>query len=90
LSSKDICNFIRFIWNLTELARVIFGVSIKAPPFIKMVAASGTYSTLKPICYRTTDNVARAVVLPAHGPPVKQILVIGCLLSLMAFLESNS
>jgi len=55
-----------------------------------MVAASGTYSTLKPICYRTTDNVARAVVLPAHGPPVKQILVIGCLLSLMAFLESNS
>lgn len=63
---------------------------MKAPPFIKIVAASGTYSTLKPICCKTTDKVAKAVVFPAQGPPVKQILVIGCLLSLMAFLESNS
>ena len=62
---------------------------MNAPPFIKIVAASGTYNTLKPICYKTTDNVANAVVFPAHGPPVKHILVIGCLLSFKAFLASN-
>jgi hypothetical protein len=52
-----------------------------APPFINRVAASGTYNTLKPIYVSTVVRVVRAVVLPAHGPPVKQILVIGCLLS---------
>ena len=51
---------------------------MNAPPFINIVAASGTCNTLKPIYYRTTDKVAKAVVLPAQGPPVKQILVIGC------------
>lgn len=90
LSSKDIWSFIRLIWNLTALERVILPVSIKAPPFISRVAASGTCSTLKPICCKTTDSVASAVVLPAHGPPVKQILVIGCLLSLRAFLASRA
>jgi len=45
-----------------------------------MVAASGTWRTLNPIYVMTLLRVARAVVLPAHGPPVKQILMIGCLL----------
>jgi hypothetical protein len=57
---------------------------------MRIVAASGTCNTLNPIYYKTTERVASAVVLPAHGPPVKHILVIGCLLSLIAFLASNS
>ena len=84
LSSRDICSFIRLIWNLTAFAKVILGVSINAPPFIITVAASGTYKTLNPICCKTTESVAKAVVFPAHGPPVKHILVIGCLLCFKA------
>ena len=49
-----------------------------------MVAASGTRSTLYPIYFRWSDRVARAVVFPAQGPPVRHILVIGSLLSLRA------
>jgi hypothetical protein len=45
-----------------------------------MVAASGTKRTLYPIYFRWSESVASAVVLPAHGPPVKHILVIGNLL----------
>lgn len=41
-----------------------------------MVAASGTYRTLKLILDRYSEIIARAVVFPAEGPPVKQILVI--------------
>ena len=52
---------------------------MKAPPFIKIVAASGTCNTLNPIYYKTTDKVAKAVVLPAQGPPVRHTLVMGCL-----------
>ena len=90
LSSSDIYSFIRLIWNRTALDSVILPVSMKAPPFMSKVAASGTCSTLNPICWSTTDSVARAVVLPAQGPPVRQILVIGCLLSLRAFLASSA
>lgn len=56
-----------------------------APPFISMVAASGTTRTLKPICDRVWLSVARAVVLPAQGPPVRHILMMGNLLCPMAF-----
>ena len=77
ISSRFIYNFIKEIWNLTACEIVIFPVWINAPPFIKMVAASGTCKTRYPIYFKWRDNVARAVVLPAQGPPVKQILVIG-------------
>jgi hypothetical protein len=70
---------------LTASANVNFLVSIIAPPFISIVAASGTNKTLKPNYYSTVDKVESAVVLPAHGPPVKQILVIGYLLSESTF-----
>ena len=63
---------------------------MKAPPFIRRVAASGTCKTLKPICWSTTDRVANAVVLPAHGPPVRQMRVIGCFDSFRAFLASKA
>lgn len=56
-----------------------------APPFMRRVAASGTSSILKPIWVRVEDRVAIAVVLPAQGPPVRQILVTGCLLFERAF-----
>ena len=57
-----------------------------------MTAASGTWSTLKPIWVRTRVSSARAVVLPAHGPPVRQILVMGSsvLRALLAFPKNNS
>ena len=61
---------------------------MKAPPFINSVAASGTNKTLKPIYYSTTERVANAVVFPAHGPPVRHILVIGCLLSFNALTDA--
>lgn len=70
-----------FIWKRTASANDSFLVSIIAPPFINRVAASGTKRTRKPSCYRTVERVARAVVLPAQGPPVRQILVIVCLAS---------
>ena len=78
MSSRDICIFITLIWNRTASAKESFLVSIMAPPFIRSVAASGTSRTLKPNCYKTVDRVAKAVVFPAHGPPVRHILVIGC------------
>ena len=80
ISSSTIYVRITFIWNLTASENVNFLVYIIAPPFINMVAASGTCRTLNPIYVMTLFRVARAVVLPAHGPPVKQILMIGCLL----------
>ena len=79
ISSRFIYNFIKFIWNLTALLKLIFGVWISAPPIMRMVAASGTTSTLYPICFKCSCKVARAVVLPAHGPPVTHIRVIGVL-----------
>ena len=85
MSSSCIWSLIKLIWNLTALLKDILGVWIKAPPFIRMVAASGTCKTLYPICLRCNDNVARAVVLPAHGPPVKHILVMGYLVFLFEF-----
>jgi len=45
--------------------------TIKAPPFIKVVAASGTTKTLIPSCVKSYLISAIAVVLPAQGPPVK-------------------
>ena len=46
---------------------------MKQPPFIISVAASGTKSTLKPFRVKCYEIVAKAVVLPAHGPPVRQM-----------------
>ena len=77
ISSRFIWSLIRFIWNFTASLNVIFGVYISAPPFIRIVAASGTYKTRYPIYYKWRVRLAKAVVLPAHGPPVRQILVIG-------------
>jgi hypothetical protein len=53
--------------------------TMKAPPFIRAVAASGTTRTLIPNYVRSYLIDAIAVVFPAHGPPVKQILTILCL-----------
>jgi hypothetical protein len=50
---------------------------MKAPPYMSIVAASGTKSTLYPIYFKCRFNVAKAVVLPAQGPPVKQMRVTG-------------
>ena len=47
--------------------------TIKAPPFIIRVAASGTTSTLHPSYVKSYVISAIAVVLPAHGPPVNRI-----------------
>jgi hypothetical protein len=46
--------------------------TMKAPPFIKVVAASGTTKTLMPNYVKSYLISAIAVVLPAQGPPVKQ------------------
>lgn len=81
ISSKFIWSFIRFTWNFTAYDSVIFGVWMKAPPILRIVAASGTNRTLYPIYLRCISRVDRAVVLPAHGPPVRHILVIGPLLA---------
>lgn len=80
ISSKFIWSFIRFTWNLTAYSSVIFGVWINAPPIFRIVAASGTNKTLYPIYLRWISRVDKAVVLPAQGPPVRQILVMGPLL----------
>jgi len=45
-----------------------------APPLIRIVAASGTVRTMKPSCWRSDCKTAKAVVFPAQGPPVMQIL----------------
>lgn len=57
---------------------------MSAPPSMSMVAASGTTSTRYPIYLRWSWSVAKAVVLPAQGPPVTQILVIGVLVFCLA------
>jgi len=49
------------------------------------VAASGTYKTKKPLSCKAEVRDARAVVLPAQGPPVRQILNIGTLQFSSAF-----
>ena len=62
---------------------------MRAPPFIKIVAASGTRSTRYPICFKCSDIVVRAVVLPAHGPPVRQMRVMVVLLPFSSLLLVN-
>ena len=47
--------------------------TMKAPPFIISVAASGTTKTLQPSWVKSYVTSAIAVVLPAHGPPVRRI-----------------
>jgi hypothetical protein len=54
------------------------------------VAASGTSKTLKPSYYSAYCSSASAVVLPAQGPPVTQILVIGFFSSFIMTLNSES
>ena len=61
--------------------------TIIAPPFMSKVAASGTDNTIKPSCCRSDCRTARAVVLPAHGPPVMQIR---CKFSILVFLIISS
>jgi len=52
---------------------------MRAPPNMRIVAASGTTRTRYPIYLRCNYNVVNAVVFPAQGPPVIHIRVIGLL-----------
>jgi len=76
LSSSATYNFIRDFWNINPYASVNPVETIKAPPFMRRVAASGTTNTFTPSCVKSYLIEAIAVVFPAHGPPVKQILTI--------------
>ena len=58
---------------------------MKHPPAIIIVAASGTSKTLKPETVSYSAIVAKAVVFPAQGPPVRQIRVIWCFALEIAF-----
>jgi len=57
---------------------------MRAPPNMRIVAASGTTRTRYPIYLRCNYSVVKAVVLPAQGPPVMHIRVIGLLPFLIA------
>ena len=74
LSSKSIYNYIRVAWNLTAWSKLYMAVFIIAPPFMRRVAASGTLNTLIPFLVSTCCKCVKAVVFPAHGPPVRHIL----------------
>jgi hypothetical protein len=74
LSSSATYNFISDFWNINPYASVNPVDTIKAPPFISRVAASGTTKTFIPNWVKSYLIAAIAVVLPAQGPPVKQIL----------------
>jgi hypothetical protein len=49
-------------------------LTMKAPPFMRVVAASGTAKTFMPIYVKLYFRSAKAVVFPAQGPPVRQIV----------------
>jgi hypothetical protein len=68
----------------------MFDVDAKALPFFSTFAASGTSNTLKPFCVNLKESSVSAVVFPAHGPPVTQILVIVFFLSVGCPLNSES
>ena len=89
ISSSEIYNFTKFIWYLTAFVKFISFVGIKAPPFFRVFAASGTNNTLKPIWVNIKVSSVKAVVLPAHGPPVRQILVMVFLFSVYEILYSE-
>ena len=44
------------------------------PDWKRREAASGTQNTANSVSQSHSDIILRAVVLPAQGPPVKQIL----------------
>jgi hypothetical protein len=53
VSSRAIYIFITFIWNFTASEKDIFPVYMKAPPFMSIVAASGTVKTRYPLEVKT-------------------------------------
>lgn len=56
--------------------KLISDVGLIAPPFFIMLADSGQINTLNPIWVSFIESSVMAVVFPAQGPPVMQILVI--------------
>jgi hypothetical protein len=57
-----------------------------APPFMMIVAASGTINTLYPNYCKSCEIEAIMVVLPAQGPPVNRIRVTLTVLSRVSLL----
>ena len=89
-ASRSIYNFMSNFWNFTAWIKVIDFVSMETPPFLRIIIASGTTSTLYPSYFNTSESSANAVVFPAQGPPVTQIRVMGSSWRALLALPMNS